>query len=216
MLVCCELTLDVRRAQEWMGVATAFGRDANAAWVSAICRTHYGGILTAAGRWSEAEKELSTAVQIYDTGYRAARSGAVVRLADLRARQGRLEEAARLLTGVESDSYAVRPLARLQLARGEVELAARTLRRFLTANGEGVLQAPELALLAEIEVAAGRLDEARVVSDQLRSLAGDTQLAHVWGLAEYVAGVVCAAADEPAALGHLEAALPAFVAAGLP
>ncbi len=105
MLVCCELTLDVRRAQEWMAVATAFGRDANAAWVSAICRTHYGGILTAAGRWTEAENELSTAVQLYDTGYRAARSSAVVRLADLRARQGRLEEAARLLAGVESDSY---------------------------------------------------------------------------------------------------------------
>ncbi len=79
-----------------------------------------------------------------------------------------------------------------------------------------MLQAPEIALLAEIEVAAGRLDEARVAGDQLGSIADETQLPHVRGLAEYVAGLVCAAADEPAALGHLEAALPCFVAAGLP
>ena len=63
MLVCCELALDVRRAEQWMAVAAGYDRDHNAPWMSAICRMHYGGILIAAGRWGEAEHELSTAVR---------------------------------------------------------------------------------------------------------------------------------------------------------
>lgn len=118
MLLCCELAMDVRRAQEWMTIADSFGRRTNALWVSAICRMHYGGILTVAGRWPEAEQELSASARLYDGGYQALRPAAVVRLADLRVRQGRYEEAARLLADSESDASAIMPLARLHLVRG--------------------------------------------------------------------------------------------------
>jgi hypothetical protein len=50
MLLCSELTLDVRRAAQWMEVAAGFGHSTHAAWVPAICGMHYGGILIAAGR----------------------------------------------------------------------------------------------------------------------------------------------------------------------
>ena len=53
MLLCCELTLDVRRAQQWMAVAEFFGHRANSPWIPAICGMHYGGVLTEAGRWAE-------------------------------------------------------------------------------------------------------------------------------------------------------------------
>lgn len=174
------------------------------------------GILTAAGRWAEAESELSTSIRHYDDSFRAMRSGAVVRLADLRVRQGRLDEAARLLAGFEFDPYAVRPLARLHLARGEVEVASSILRRFLSAAGDHVLHAPVLALLVEVEVAAGRLDEAAVLCRRLSSIAAETELPHVRAVADYAAGVACSAADPPTALRHLETALAAFAAAGLP
>jgi len=212
MLMACELALDVRRAEQWTDAANFLVRRANVSWASAICRMYYGGILTAAGRWAEAEDELGTSVRIYDGGYRALRSGAVVRLADLRVRQGRLEEAEQLLAGHEHDGYAVRPLARLHLARGEAELAATLLRRHLDQAGDGVLQAPLLALLAEVEVAAGRADDARAISARLAAIAEQTPMPLLRALAEFAAGMV---ADE-AAIAHFEAALSGFVEAGLP
>lgn len=76
------------RAEQWLQVVNGSGEPASPAWVSAICRMYYGGILTAAGRWAEADEELRTSMRTYDRTYRALRSGAVVRLADLRVRQG--------------------------------------------------------------------------------------------------------------------------------
>ena len=212
MLLCCEMTLDVRRAQQWIAVADASGRSSNDLWVSAICRMHYGGILTAAGRWPEAEEELSASLQLHDVGMRALRAGAAVRLAGLRVRQGRYAEAAELLAGNESDGQAVEPLARVRLAEGEGELATAVLRRTLGTVRTTVFHAPALALLAELTAGRGRLDEARGALDRLRALSSATGLLHVHGLAELAAGLLA----ETAALPHLEAALVAFERAGLP
>lgn len=216
MLLCCELTMDVRRVRQWMTIGTSFGSRSNAPWVSAICRTHYGGVLTAAGRWDDAERELESSIALYDASYGALRSSAIVRLADLRVRQGRYDEAARLLAGFEFDSYAVRPLARLHLVRGECDVARRILRRFVASSGDHAVYAPELALLAEVELAGGRVDEARALCRRLAAIAAESDVPRFRALAEYTAGIVCAAAGEPAALGHFEAALPQFAASELP
>jgi DNA-binding CsgD family transcriptional regulator len=213
VLLACEMTLDVRRAEQWTEVANSLARRSNVAWPSAICRTHYGGILTVAGRWDEAEDELSRSVRIYDSSYRALRSAAVVRLAELRVRQGRYEEAEQLLIGYEHDSFAVRPLARLHLARGEVELAATLLRRHLSQHGEDVLAVPVLALLAEVEVAAGRVKEVQLLGARLAEVAEEAPTPLLRAFAEFVAGL---AGDDTRAIGHLEAALAGFGAAGLP
>jgi hypothetical protein len=56
LLSACEHATDVRRAEEWMALA-----DRLVAWTDFVrptCRTHYGGILVALGRWTEAETEL--------------------------------------------------------------------------------------------------------------------------------------------------------------
>jgi DNA-binding CsgD family transcriptional regulator len=211
MLVACEMALDVRRAELWTSVA-----EPAPVWASAICRMHYGGILTAAGRWVEAEDELATSIRTYDDSYRALRSGAVVRLADLRVQQGRWEEAERLLAGHEHDAYAVRPLARLHLERGEVELAATLLRRSLAARGDSVLRVPELALFAEAEVAAGRIDGAEAICGRLRALAEAAPLPLVRAFAAFAAGVVRGAAGDGGARDHFETALAGFGVAGLP
>jgi ATP/maltotriose-dependent transcriptional regulator MalT len=214
MLLCCELALDVRRAEQWLAVADAAGRASNDLWVSAICLMHHGGVLIAAGRWPEAEEELTTALRIHETGMRALRSGVCVRLADLRVRQGRLAEAAELLAGNEFDVQAVLPLARLHLARREREMAAAVLRRSL--DGATVLQAPALALLAEVQADCGRPTEAEAVGDRLRALAAGCRLAYVGAFAEQIAAVVARPDGRTAVLPHLEAALVGFARAGLP
>jgi DNA-binding CsgD family transcriptional regulator/Tfp pilus assembly protein PilF len=216
MLFACELALDVRRAEQWMAVAHAFVGRSNALPVSGIyCRTYYCGVLTAAGRWAEAESELEASVRTYEPGYRGLRSGALVRLADLRVRQGRLEEATQLLAGQEQDPYAVRPIARLHLIRGEVELAAAVLRRRLALTGEGIVQAPLLMLLAEVEVSAGRLEDARAICARLDTIASESRAPLARTLAQFAAGITGRAAGEADATGLLEAALAGFAATGL-
>ena len=135
-----------------------------------------------------------SAIHDYDGGFRGLRSAAVVRLADLRLRQGRLEESAALLKNSETDSYAVRPLARLCLANGETDGAASILRRHVAAYGGSVLLAPELALLAEVHLAAGRLDDAAALGLKLNVLAAAVGLAQYRALAEYTLGLADLAA----------------------
>src|SRR6266508_4192995 len=110
----CELVNDVPRADQWMRAAADLMQRRNV--VAAFCRPHYGGILTAAGRWNQAETELLAAARHFDRGLSARRDAAIIRLGDLRVRQGRLEEAARLLEGLEHHPDAVRALAALHLA----------------------------------------------------------------------------------------------------
>jgi hypothetical protein len=78
----CELVNDVPRADQWMRAAAHLMRRRNVA--GAFCRAHYGGILTAAGRWSEAETELVQAARRFDRGMPEGRGAALIRLAELR------------------------------------------------------------------------------------------------------------------------------------
>jgi hypothetical protein len=58
LLSACEHATDVRRAEEWIALA-----DRHVAWTDFVrptCRTHYGGILVALGRWDEAERSFAT------------------------------------------------------------------------------------------------------------------------------------------------------------
>ena len=86
LLSACERATDVRRAEQWLAAATRF--EAWGDFVPPTCRTHYGGILIALGRWEEAERELLTAIRTFETGYWASQLFALLRLADLRVRQG--------------------------------------------------------------------------------------------------------------------------------
>jgi DNA-binding NarL/FixJ family response regulator len=213
MLHACELTSDVRRAEDWLELADRFVARTNRLPISAICRTHYGGILIAAGRWSDAERELGTSIQLYDQTYRALRGAAVVRLAVLRVRQGRLEEAAQLLVGAEHDTYAVRPQVELHLAQGEADLAVARIERFFREHDETELAAPVLFLLVQAQLGRGEAGAAEEASLQLRGLAASRPDRLVAALADHACGLV--AVDTEAAR-CLEAALAAFGRLGLP
>jgi DNA-binding CsgD family transcriptional regulator len=216
MLHACELTCDVRRAADWLALADRFVARTNRIPIGAICRTHYGGVLTAAGHWSDAERELHTAIDLYDRSYRALRGAAVVRLAALRVRQGRLAEAAELLVDAGHDSYAVGPQVELHLARGEAELAVARAERFLRERGESELTAPVLFLLARAHLAHADHEAAAAAAQHLQSLAAARPSRLVAAFAEHAAGLVTAAAAGTGTAGHLENALAVFGRLGLP
>ncbi|NKX53297.1 helix-turn-helix transcriptional regulator [Arthrobacter mobilis] len=230
LLLSAELTLDVARAEEWIGVACTFGYRSNAVWIPAICGMHYGGILTAAGHWAEAEARLAASLADYDASFRALRAGTAARLAELRIRQGLLMEASALLRGAGPDPAAVLPLARLELAGGQAEAAARTTRRALETAATAQLVAPQLALLSEALLRAGHPEEAVEAGRRILGAAAVTGLPQYRALGEYVLGLAAlegavaaaGAAQGPRGRGveearrRLDSAAAAFERAKLP
>jgi DNA-binding CsgD family transcriptional regulator len=155
MFSACEHARDVPRAEQWIRVGEQVAQRRNLPAVSAYCRTHYGGILTAAGRWPEADKALTEAVRLWALGRRTLKAGALVRLADLRVKQGRYDEAAVLLEG-QSDDEAIRPRAALHLARGEHALALDLLHHAVQKADLGSSSCiPLLGMLVESQLAGG-------------------------------------------------------------
>jgi hypothetical protein len=93
MLSACELVSDIERAAQWCQVADDFVARYGCPFLYAECRIYYGSVLAATGRWDDADRELNAGARITDGACPGLHSRALVRLAALRLRQGRLEEA---------------------------------------------------------------------------------------------------------------------------
>jgi DNA-binding NarL/FixJ family response regulator/tetratricopeptide (TPR) repeat protein len=155
-LIACERLADPRRARDWGQAISEFMRRRNFVPLSPWCRSVYAGFLITTGQWAEAERELQAAVDEalrLPLPYRTA--APPIRLAELRLRQGRVEEAALLLAGLEDRPAALPAVAALHLARGEADLAAeRVEHRLDTASGENEMMLAPLHLLrARVELA---------------------------------------------------------------
>ncbi len=213
----CECAHDVTRAEQWIRVGEAIAVERNIPVVSAYCRTHYGGILTAAGRWPEADAALTEAVRLWSLGQRTLRAGALARLAELRVRQGRLEEAAALLDGLHVNPETARPLATLHLARGDVLLARDVLERTLDSVDLGNSSAaPLLALLVDVHLAAGDVAAAELAVKSLETCASGRSSAYLTAVVALARGRLCVAACEGDPRTWLWKALDGFARAQLP
>ena len=217
----CELVNDVPRADQWMRAAADLMQRRNV--VAAFCRAHYGGILTAAGRWNQAETELVEAARHFDLGMSARRDAAIIRLGDLRVRQGRLEEAALLLEGLDHHPDAVRAVAALHLARGDTALARELLERATEGRddavptvGETTMVGPLLLLLVDVHLEEGNVDDAASVAERLDHLAGAQQGPYLKAAAALAKGRVCVASGQGDARACLHDALEGFTRAQLP
>jgi DNA-binding CsgD family transcriptional regulator len=214
MLSACELVEDVSRAEAWIATIDRF-----ALWtdfVKPTCRTHYGGILVALGRWDEAEHELLAAAEAFARGYRGERVFTLVRLADLRVRQGRYEEAEQLMAGVEWHPRARRAAAAIAFARGDLGLARDVAGLCLDgAAPSDPACAPVLELLVRIHLARGNLQEAQQAADQLSALAG-AEGERAQAFADCAAGEVLAAVGDAGATAMLKQALERFARLEMP
>ncbi|MEQ7004811.1 LuxR C-terminal-related transcriptional regulator [Actinopolymorpha sp. B17G11] len=217
----CELVNDVPRADQWVRAAAEHLRRSNV--VAALCRAHYGGILTAAGRWEEAEAELVESARCFARGMSDRRAFSLIRLAELRLRQGDLEQAALLLDGLDTHPDAVRTLAALHLAKGETALARDLLERCtagaddaVPTAGETTLIGPLLALLVEVHLDQGDLDAAERVAQRLDRIAGLQHMPYLRAVAALANGRICVARGDSDARGCLHSALQDFTRAQLP
>jgi DNA-binding NarL/FixJ family response regulator len=215
LLGACERATDVRRAEEWMAAARGF-----VAWgdfVPPTCRVHYGGILIAVGRWAEAEEELLAAARVFEGGLRAMRAAPLIKLAGLRVRQGRFEEAERLLHGNESRVEARHVLATIAHAQGDLALAEDLARLCLeSADGSDPACAPLLELLVWVELARDDLPAASETVARLAALASTSGDERSLAAAKLATGRLLAAKGDARARSHLHAALDALASLDLP
>ncbi len=208
MLSACELSGDLVRSEHWCRAAFDFADRHQCIFLGAYCRTTYGGLLTATGRWSAAEQELTQAIQTFDSGHRALRVHAVLKLADLRVSQGRLEEAEILLQGYEDHGTAVLPLARLHLARGETDLARAVLQQALQTEAVLTLHhAPLLVLLSDIRLAAGDTEAAQQASKNLHTIAEQSKSELMLAQSDLVRGKILARTGSKDASACFQSAL---------
>ena len=101
MLNACELVDDLERAAQWCKVADDFVAAYGCPFLYAECRIYYGSVLSAKGRRADADRELTAGMRIAAGSSPGLHERALTRLAALRIRQGRLEEAEQLLADAD-------------------------------------------------------------------------------------------------------------------
>jgi DNA-binding CsgD family transcriptional regulator len=216
-MVVCGSCFDLERATQWVRSLQGFIDRYGCPFLYAECRTYYGRILFENGDWAAAQAYLTDAISMSEGVFQAPYAFAAGTLAELRLAQGRVEDAARLLRGVEGRGEAAAAVALVHLTRGEPSVAATVLRRRLAATRPDRLDvAAVIELLGEAEIA---LHDSRAAIERGRALVAlgavnscDLIVAH----GERLLGHAFALTDVPAACTHLETALAAFIQAGIP
>ena len=213
MLNACELASDIERAAKWCEVADGFVEEYGSPFLYAECRIYYGSVLVAKGRWDEAEQELLAGLRTAEGSSPGLHSRGLTRLAGLRVRQGRLEEAESLLThagdAVEGENEAALSTAALALARGDGERASRLLELRMRRLAEHRSHlAVALDLLVDAHLSSNDLSDAAIAAQRLNEVAAAAKGSKIEALAAGAAGRVCAAqGDTETAVAQLETAM---------
>jgi DNA-binding NarL/FixJ family response regulator len=219
LVSACSAVRDFGRATEWCDRIAEFAERFGSRYMLAFCRAEYGAVHLWRGRWQEAEAELEAAVDDFARSRPAWAGGPLLGLAELRRRQGRVEEADGLLQRAGGGAGAQVARARLALDRGDARRAAELLERVLRqAPAERALgRVPSLELLVRARVVSGELDAAAAALDELRTLTllvGTEPLAAAADVAEGV--LESARGEHERARALLEDALDAFERHGAP
>jgi len=167
LIAACDGVGDFPRATQWCMVMREVGERWDARQLIGVCRSTYGRVLATSGDWVRAEDELVAAVADLEAARPGQASGGLSRLGELRARQGRTDEARALYE--RAGSSGVLGLGELDLVDGRpadaADAAERVLRRLPAADVLGRVPALELLVRARAEL--GRIDEAREAFEEL-------------------------------------------------
>ena len=93
LIAACERIRDYERAVQWCDRLKAFCAKWGFRPLFAVCRTQYASVCMWRGAWEEAERELTSASDELAACRPAMTGEGLVRLGELRRRQGKLDEA---------------------------------------------------------------------------------------------------------------------------
>jgi DNA-binding CsgD family transcriptional regulator len=216
-MVVCGSCLDLERATQWVQSLERFIDRYGCPFLYAECRAYYGRVLFENGDWGAAEALLIDAISMSEGVFLAPHAFASGTLAELMLAQGRIEDAARVLRGVEGREEAAAAVASLHLKRGEPSAAAAVLRRRLAATSPDRLDAAAvIELLGEAEIALLDSDAAIERGRALVALGAANDCHLIVAHGQRLLGHALAPTDVSAACTHLETALAAFSRAGIP
>jgi tetratricopeptide (TPR) repeat protein len=169
-------------AEEWTVAMERWRHGQPVGSIHGRCRVHRAEILRLRGSYDEAEKEALLACEELRPYLRREFGWPLTELGSIRLRRGDNEGAEEAFLAAHEVGWDPQPgLALVQLAKGEVALAAASLRDALDhplnvpskefpPNTE-LRRAPLLEAQVEIAVAAGDLDLARAAADELSHIA---------------------------------------------
>jgi ATP/maltotriose-dependent transcriptional regulator MalT len=172
MIDACKRVRDIERAHEWCVRVRELATRFNDRQMFSVCRTHYADVLLWEGAWQDAERELTAAVDELARLRPGREEEAIVRLAELRRRQGQAREASELLQRVRVHRLQALVSGLLALDRGDHERALDDAHRFLRRVGpDGFERVAGLDLVLRASIAAGDDDGAAGVAAEIASVA---------------------------------------------
>jgi hypothetical protein len=125
----------ISRAGEWCERLAEFCERYGSKPLFSVCRTHYAGVLVSRGKWPEAEEELRLAAPELEQNAAGMAAETLVGMAELRRRQGRLEEARQMFERVEHRPDGRLGCAMVALDLGDHRAAADHAERYLREVG---------------------------------------------------------------------------------
>lgn len=199
LIKACEEVRDYERAAQWSEQMIAFAhRLGFEPWVR-ICRSFHAWVLVCRGNWDEADRQLIAARDRLAATRPPWTMEAVVRLGELRRRQGRLDEAADLFEASEPHPRAAVGLGYVALDRDDVPTALTAARRAVR-SAPGPIDQARTDRLAALELlvcslaAAGEAEEAAVALQQLENAASVVGTPPVLASVAFHTGLVSSAA----------------------
>ena len=210
----CWGVADYRRAGEWADAAERWCRRRSINGFPGVCRLHKAQIHKLRGMWREAEAEALLACKELPSWFPLDLGRALSEIGEIRLRTGDLEGAEEAFLQANDAGHDPNPgLALLQLAEGDVQAAAATIRDALDNPQAGSFETPPnsdlqraslLPAQVEISLATGDLDAARAGAVDLDQIAETAGVAAMRASAAWARGLL------QLAEGQAEAAQQSF------
>ena len=217
LIFACDGVGDFPRAAQWCDIMRRFSERWGGRQIMGVCRSAYGRVLATRGDWTAAEGELTAAVEDLQAARPGMASAGLVRLGELRARQGRSDEARALFE--QAGAAGLVGLGELALddgdAAGAVDAAERVLRQL---HETDVLdRLPPLELLVRARAELDELEAARTAFAELTECCATVGTPYVLARSRLVAGELAVAGGQhDEARRAFEDAVDSFTAGSAP
>lgn len=219
LIDACERVGDLGRAAEWCAQMREHADRVRLVNAQGICRARLGALLVLRGEWEEAETTLTQAQAYFEDSRPLLEPEAMVRLAELRRRQGRDEEALDLFRQMEWHPLAVLGLARMARDAGRLQDAEHLTERYLRLipQGNRLKRTAGLELAVRLCTALGKAARADEALLELQAIADSVDSLTLHGATCFSrAAIAVASGDQEGARAYLEDAVARFEESGLP
>jgi len=214
VILACEEIYELRRAQEWTAVLALWcEQQPDLVAYTGRCLVHRAQLMHLHGDWHDALDEAQRAAERFELSMNEAAAAKACYLRGevhrLRGGFAEAEEAYR-----EASQLGLEPQpgwALLRLAQGNADAAAAAIRRAIGETTDRLKRAGLLPAYAEILIAVGDLDEARLACAELEEIAAECNSAMLKAIHGHARGAVeLAAGDASTALVSLRRAAQAW------